>query len=399
MAAAIWSSPAQDILDFPLPTFVRFCHNHGLLAIADRPQWRTVRGGARVYVRQDRRARCRTSASARRCTQRAPAAHGVEIDSPRGRGERFDAVVLACHSDQALLAARGPVRRTKRGCSAGPLPAEPRRAAHRRRAAAALAPRVVGVELPRRRRPGRRAPGGVSATSSTGCSRCRSATPVIVTLNPPFEPDPRAVMRRVRVLASAARRAARSPRSSAIARAAGPAPHLVRRRMAGLRVPRGRARVGARGRRRHRGARRAPRRVARASASPPDRRRRVDERPPRRQPRPTPHATRCARTAPALVARGRSMHRRTRPARQRVHLPGVLPAPAAVAARRAARARHRAQRARPAVVPRPRPRRARRFAARCRWIRAPARARGHRAPTARSCCTRSRACWATCSTR
>ncbi len=55
MAAAIWSSPKRDILDFPLPTFVRFCHNHGLLQIADRPQWRTVVGGARDLRREDRR--------------------------------------------------------------------------------------------------------------------------------------------------------------------------------------------------------------------------------------------------------------------------------------------------------------------------------------------------------
>ena len=50
MAAAIWSSPERDVLDFPLPTFIRFCHHHGLLQIFDRPQWRTVAGGARTYV-------------------------------------------------------------------------------------------------------------------------------------------------------------------------------------------------------------------------------------------------------------------------------------------------------------------------------------------------------------
>ena len=46
MAAAIWSSPRRDILEFPLATFVRFCRNHGLLQIADRPQWRTVEAAA-----------------------------------------------------------------------------------------------------------------------------------------------------------------------------------------------------------------------------------------------------------------------------------------------------------------------------------------------------------------
>src|SRR5690606_22710033 len=52
MAAAIWSCPTRTMLDYPLATFVRFCHNHGLVQILDRPQWMTVRGGAREYVRR-----------------------------------------------------------------------------------------------------------------------------------------------------------------------------------------------------------------------------------------------------------------------------------------------------------------------------------------------------------
>ena len=52
MAAAIWSCPTGQMLDTPLATFVRFCSNHGLLQIFDRPAWRTVRGGARQYVRK-----------------------------------------------------------------------------------------------------------------------------------------------------------------------------------------------------------------------------------------------------------------------------------------------------------------------------------------------------------
>jgi predicted NAD/FAD-binding protein len=50
MAAAIWSSSPRDILDFPAATFLRFCLNHGLLQVNDRPQWRTVAGGSRNYV-------------------------------------------------------------------------------------------------------------------------------------------------------------------------------------------------------------------------------------------------------------------------------------------------------------------------------------------------------------
>ena len=107
MAAAIWSSPARDILDFPLPTFVRFCHNHGLLAIDDRPQWRTVQGGGRVYVQKivERLSDVRLGCPVQQVRRRAG---GVEIDSPSRCGERFDGVVLACHSDQALALLADP---------------------------------------------------------------------------------------------------------------------------------------------------------------------------------------------------------------------------------------------------------------------------------------------------
>ena len=100
MAACIWSTPTQKIDDFPLATFLRFCANHGLLAVNDRPQWRTVSGGARQYVERiaavltDVRLSAGVSA-----VRRAP--EGVVIESARG-AERFDHVVFACHSDQAL---------------------------------------------------------------------------------------------------------------------------------------------------------------------------------------------------------------------------------------------------------------------------------------------------------
>ena len=50
MVACIWSCPTEQMLRFPMRTLIRFCHNHGLLQITDRPQWHTVRGGARNYV-------------------------------------------------------------------------------------------------------------------------------------------------------------------------------------------------------------------------------------------------------------------------------------------------------------------------------------------------------------
>ena len=109
MGAAIWSVPLPAVLEFPLPSFVQFCHRHGLLQIFDRPQWRTVAGGARTYVRrivaQLRDVRLSTPVlRVRRHT------HHVEVDTVTAAGERFDQVVFACHSDQtrALLADATP---------------------------------------------------------------------------------------------------------------------------------------------------------------------------------------------------------------------------------------------------------------------------------------------------
>ena len=101
MAAAIWSCPTDAMLEYPLATFVRFCRNHGLLQISNRPQWQTVTGGGRNYVERiaslldDIRIATPVQGVRRDST-------GVQIDLPNGAGEHFDQVVLACHSDQAL---------------------------------------------------------------------------------------------------------------------------------------------------------------------------------------------------------------------------------------------------------------------------------------------------------
>ncbi|WP_227817832.1 NAD(P)/FAD-dependent oxidoreductase [Nitrogeniibacter aestuarii] len=100
MAAAIWSCPTQQMLAYPLATFARFCHNHGLLQVTNRPQWLTVAGGGRSYVSRllsdlsDVRLGCPVTSMTRDGL-------GATLTTPDGE-ERFDAVVLACHSDQAL---------------------------------------------------------------------------------------------------------------------------------------------------------------------------------------------------------------------------------------------------------------------------------------------------------
>lgn len=100
MAAAIWSCPSEQMLAFPMATFVQFCHNHGLLQVENRPKWFTVLNGARNYVHK--------------LLEHIPEVHKAtpvqKVSTAKGKpvvttaqGEReFDYVILACHSDEAL---------------------------------------------------------------------------------------------------------------------------------------------------------------------------------------------------------------------------------------------------------------------------------------------------------
>lgn len=100
MAAAIWSSTVEDILDFPAGNFLAFCLNHRLLQIENRPQWKTVLGGSREYVKAmlkkipDARLNCAVQSVQR-------SASGVTIHTAKGP-EIFDAVIFACHAPTAL---------------------------------------------------------------------------------------------------------------------------------------------------------------------------------------------------------------------------------------------------------------------------------------------------------
>jgi predicted NAD/FAD-binding protein len=106
MLGCIWSCPTDQMLQFPVATMIRFCHNHGLLQVSDRPQWHTVVGGARHYVDKIvagiADARLNTPV---RAIERDSA--GVTLLTDQG-SERFDHVVLAAHSDQSLAMLRQP---------------------------------------------------------------------------------------------------------------------------------------------------------------------------------------------------------------------------------------------------------------------------------------------------
>ena len=101
ISGAIWSTPTAEMMQFPASTFVRFFDNHGLLSVRGQPQWLTMKGGSQTYVNRileqvssDVRLSCPVY-SVRRGTD------FILIASPRGE-ERFDRVVFATHAPQAL---------------------------------------------------------------------------------------------------------------------------------------------------------------------------------------------------------------------------------------------------------------------------------------------------------
>ena len=107
MGAAIWSMSLVEMRGFPLQFFVRFFKNHGLLSVSNRPQWCVIEGGSSRYIeplsatfRERIRLNCPVSRVERDLS-------GVLIHSAAG-SERFDKVVFACHSDQALSLLAAP---------------------------------------------------------------------------------------------------------------------------------------------------------------------------------------------------------------------------------------------------------------------------------------------------
>jgi predicted NAD/FAD-binding protein len=102
MGAAIWSADPDQFYQFPARAFVGFCHNHGMLNIWRRPQWRVIKGGSWEYAKKltapfRDRIRLNTPVVALRRDSL-----GVEVARATGTAARYDAVVLATHSNQAL---------------------------------------------------------------------------------------------------------------------------------------------------------------------------------------------------------------------------------------------------------------------------------------------------------
>lgn len=105
MGAAIWSSTADDMEDFPALFFIRFFKNHGLLSVKNRPQWYTIEGGSRNYLPALTKPFSESIKTNARILKIHRAQNHVDIEfahDDQVSVEQFDALVLATHSDQAL---------------------------------------------------------------------------------------------------------------------------------------------------------------------------------------------------------------------------------------------------------------------------------------------------------
>lgn len=113
MAAALWSSPGERILEFPMKYMLEFMQNHSMLQATGRPEWQTVRGGSQQYVAAAL-ARFEGRVALRSPVRRvARSASGVTVETDAERVE-VDTVVLACHADQALAMLHDPTPSERR---------------------------------------------------------------------------------------------------------------------------------------------------------------------------------------------------------------------------------------------------------------------------------------------
>ncbi len=193
MAAAIWSSSPSDILGFPAATFLRFCLNHALLQVNNRPQWRTVRGGSRHYVQAI--AATLNDYGLNTPVRSLRRENGKVLVDLGTQTETFDAVVLATHAPAtlAMMADAGAEERAILG-------------------AVRYQPNTAWLHtdtrlMPQRRKvwsawnylSARQADGSQPVCVSYWLNQLQSlpfSTPVMVTLNPPTPPAAETVLAR-----------------------------------------------------------------------------------------------------------------------------------------------------------------------------------------------------------
>ncbi len=102
MGSAIWSADPNQMFQFPAKFFIRFFHNHGMLSVSNRPEWRVIKGGSQAYVSKltaEFKDRIQLSSPIEKVSRTE---NGVLVKAKGAEAQKFDWVFFACHSDQAL---------------------------------------------------------------------------------------------------------------------------------------------------------------------------------------------------------------------------------------------------------------------------------------------------------
>ncbi len=104
LCGAIWSTPPEQILAFPARAIVQFFKNHALMSVTGQHQWWTVEGGSRAYVSRLQERLLSDGVTLNiGCPVQGVSRDGLGATVHSARGsDRFDEVIFACHSDQAL---------------------------------------------------------------------------------------------------------------------------------------------------------------------------------------------------------------------------------------------------------------------------------------------------------
>jgi uncharacterized protein len=183
MGAAIWSVPVNAMRHFPARSFVRFFHDHGLLQVGPGPQWRTVTGGAAEYVKRILATFPGAVRSGTPIVGVRPEGDGVIVRDAAGAARRFDRVIIAAHSDEALTILETPSGEERR--ILGAIRYQPNLAVLHRDPT--LMPRRLGAWASWNYIAGRRDDGSRSVSVTYWMNRLQKldpACPLFVSLNP-----------------------------------------------------------------------------------------------------------------------------------------------------------------------------------------------------------------------
>ena len=110
MGGSIWSTSVEEMLNFPAITFINFFENHGLLSISNQPQWYTVQGGSKEYIKKFSQSFVEQIKLNSEIEKVVRGNNCIEIHHKNKIVDKFDHVIFATHSDISLKLLESPTK-------------------------------------------------------------------------------------------------------------------------------------------------------------------------------------------------------------------------------------------------------------------------------------------------